>query len=876
MAVVGYATVQLIPSMDGFTSKVKEQLGTVNESISASTSSASEQAGSDAGNHFSGGFLKTAGSFLTAQLGYELFSGLQQGITQTITAGFSDASFLQSASKSLIVLTGSAKTAQSEMAALYGFAERTPFSAQNVVKYAQQLLGAGANAKSIVPDLQDMGDAVSAVGGSESDMTDAMLGFTQMMTRGKLDLQDLRQISNSGIPVFTELAKALHKPASGIQDLISYGNLASNVALPKLLSQMEKDYGGSMVAQSKTLTGAWSNVVDTINQSLGVAFTPLANWLATKLPAVASIAGNAINGISKFFKDAQGAAKSFSDVFANIFGDPFLKGLLGGTTKPKPITLSTKEASAPPSFLAPSAPPADIAKPITEAAKAPSFLSGNGFSSGVEKHPVVPAQAKTPPSFLNVLNPRPSFIPTAPTPPDLTPPKTPAAPKGSSPSDIAQTVTNLQKSSTAWGSFVADYSSGLRKVWAAFGSWLAPLISTALPQLAKLMTSVLPPAIGALDGAWNTMVILFTQLAPVVKDIVVPAVKALLSLWNGTFEVFKGAFGFLQGFFDLIDGWATGNSKQVSKGFSELKTGVLDMSNGITKALLALLKYLTVDMVRSLTQAAVDMLGGFNKGWGKAIVGFADHLTQPFKDAITSIKKFLGIQSPSKVFIQIASDTVQGFLNGWASRVGSIVSSVGALGGRVVSAVGNAGVWLVSKGRDVLSGMLSGIESGWGGVASFVGGIGGRILGDIGYLGGMLEGAGESIMGGFLSGLEAGYSKVQSLVGGVAGWIKDHKGPLSYDKVLLTPAGQAVMDGLRSGIESQMPALGGTLAAVTRKIAGVNVGATSASANSTREAVGGTTVNQTFVTNNPVAKDPMQSIRTSAQTARAHMNLSFA
>jgi hypothetical protein len=43
---------------------------------------------------------------------------------------------------------------------------------------------------------------------------------------------------------------------------------------------------------------------------------------------------------------------------------------------------------------------------------------------------------------------------------------------------------------------------------------------------------------------------------------------------------------------------------------------------------------------------------------------------------------------------------------------------------------------------------------------------------------------------------------VQSFVGTIADWIAQHKGPISYDKTLLVPAGQAIMYGLETSMRS--------------------------------------------------------------------------
>ena len=65
-----------------------------------------------------------------------------------------------------------------------------------------------------------------------------------------------------------------------------------------------------------------------------------------------------------------------------------------------------------------------------------------------------------------------------------------------------------------------------------------------------------------------------------------------------------------------------------------------------------------------------------------------------------------------------------------------------------------------------------------------------------------LSGAGRAIMNSLLSGLKSAWGAVKHFVGGIADWIKAHKGPISYDRRLLIPAGKAIMTGLNQGLNN--------------------------------------------------------------------------
>ena len=78
--------------------------------------------------------------------------------------------------------------------------------------------------------------------------------------------------------------------------------------------------------------------------------------------------------------------------------------------------------------------------------------------------------------------------------------------------------------------------------------------------------------------------------------------------------------------------------------------------------------------------------------------------------------------------------------------------------------------------------------------------------------------AGASIIRGFLNGLKSAFESVKSFVGSIAGWIRDHKGPIEYDRKLLIPAGNAIMESLDEGLADKFATVKKTVSNIAGEI----------------------------------------------------------
>lgn len=198
-----------------------------------------------------------------------------------------------------------------------------------------------------------------------------------------------------------------------------------------------------------------------------------------------------------------------------------------------------------------------------------------------------------------------------------------------------------------------------------------------------------------------------------------------------------------------------------------------------------------------------NMWDGFKQGWdhyfgsgeGGGIIGLGK---DAFTGLVDSVKGFLGINSPSKVFQDIGSNTslgyYQGFDSEWAKTVlGNVKNLIAQFPEAFKSLTGT----ITNVGKEIVGGLSKGISGAWNSVSSTVSGIVQKIPQFFSNLPQNLSNVGQNIMGKLSSGMSTAWSKGSSFLSKIGTSIGNafSKVPASMQTI-----GSNISTGLSNGI----------------------------------------------------------------------------
>lgn len=159
------------------------------------------------------------------------------------------------------VFLGSASKAQSLMVDLRKFASESPLRLSETVAEAKKLLAAGISDTQLIPTMEMLSDLSV---GNQHVLHALTRAYTDVIAAGRLYGTELRQFTETGIPLIEELAKVLKKPKEEIRSLMEAGRVGTG-DLQKALKSLTGE-GGKFFQMTKrgseTLEGQFEKMRD--------------------------------------------------------------------------------------------------------------------------------------------------------------------------------------------------------------------------------------------------------------------------------------------------------------------------------------------------------------------------------------------------------------------------------------------------------------------------------------------------------------------------------------------------------------------------------------------------------------------------------------
>lgn len=198
----------------------------------------------------------------------KLYSAALSAAEGLISSGIEYNAQIESYRVGLTNMLGDAEAANAAMQAIQEDAARTPFSVDSLTQANQLLISAGENAEYSRKVIMALGDAVSATGGGNTELSRMAANLQQIANVGKASAIDIKQFAYAGINVYQVLADYTGKSVQEVQSMtISYDLLSE-----ALIAASEEGgrYYNAMDTQSQTMNGRVSTLKDNVSQLAGL------------------------------------------------------------------------------------------------------------------------------------------------------------------------------------------------------------------------------------------------------------------------------------------------------------------------------------------------------------------------------------------------------------------------------------------------------------------------------------------------------------------------------------------------------------------------------------------------------------------------------
>lgn len=371
----------------------------------------------------------------------------------------------------------------------------SPFDRQGLAIAFRTALAYGFAADEAQDLTQIAVDFAAATGGGSQEVDRVTRALGQMQAKGKVSFEELRQLTEAGVPALQILATEFDMAGEELEDAFRDGSITADDAIQAISSSLERDFGGAAARQSETVSGLLNALGDIKELGLEALFKGIAQAL---LPVVANLS-EWLQGPGLERLEAFGVALGEMTKRGIEFGARVVDKIIEFVNFIKTVDLATLAAD----FLAMFSPEAQsIILGIVDAAT-------NLFNTFRDSLPgLLPIWQ----SFVDAIGPALMTV------------------LGTLGIDLAAALSALAE---IWAKHGETITTG---ILAAF-QFIGFLVGSTVTTIAGLITALFQVLAGDLEGAKETLLLTFGSILSQLLALMSGPMGEIVEAWRATFQV---------------------------------------------------------------------------------------------------------------------------------------------------------------------------------------------------------------------------------------------------------------------------------------------------------------------------------------------------
>ena len=738
MADVASGSVLLTPKFDNLTSSIADQL----DGAFSGASKIGGKAGSDAGGKFSSGLSAKAGAVMG--LVSSVTSKAFDAISNSLGSAIGRVDTMNNFPKVMKNLGYSSQEAEASIKKMSASIDGLPTSLPGLTSMVQQLAPLCSNLDEATNIGIAFNDMCLASGASTADVSRAMQQYSQILSKGKPELQDWKTLQEVMPGQLNQVAKALIGPTANSKDLynaLKDGSITMddfNAAVLKL-DQEGVDGFASFAQQAKDSTQGIGTALDNISNRVAKAvqtiidafgaenisgainafsgsFGKTADAIATVIYGIKDVVSKGVSGIASVFGQIKSALPSgFLDGIVNAFNQlapaimpaitafTLLLPVMGGMQKVFGIVSGFKSLGAALSAVA-GGPVGLIIAAIAAVVVGLAALYNtnedvrnaiNSAWSGIQS-----AAAQVWPYIQQAVTTACSVIQGAVT--QYWP-------------VIQQVVTQVMGAVkdfvvSAWPTIQAAFTTAcsvIQSIIQAVWPVIQAVVSVVMSAIQLIVTQVWPTVQNYISMACQVIMAVINAVWPVIQTIITTVMNVIMAVvsvvWPIIQTVFSTACAVIAAVINAV--WPV---------IQTVITTVMQVINAVISTVLAAING-DWSGVWTGIQSIIETVWTGIQSIVSAAIGAVSSIISSVLSTIS------GVWSGTWGAIKWAFSSIWNGIKGAAtSGIDSVYTTVTGIKDKIVGFFSGAGSWLVESGKSILNGLKSGIESAIGSVTSSV------------------------------------------------------------------------------------------------------------------------------------------------------------